>query len=125
MQTLESYLPTPVRLRRKGGVVIQDCDIYVGRAQHQGGWHLDSSIWANPYKVAKDGALDEVCTKYYWYVRGRPDLMTQLPELYGKRLGCWCDIVEQHRPLLDRLNRPQCHAEVLMRLAHDQLSRVG
>lgn len=116
-------LPIPVRLRRKGGVVVQDCDIYVGRAQHQGGWHLDSSIWANPYKVNRDGTLGEVCTKYYWYIKSRPDLLAKLPELCGKRLGCWCDIVERNdRSLLDRMNRPQCHAEVLMRLAYDRFT---
>ena len=29
---------TVVRLRRAQGVVVQDCDVYIGRACQQGGW---------------------------------------------------------------------------------------
>ena len=35
--------PIVVRPRVKGGVIVQDCDIYIGRKQTQGGWNLKES----------------------------------------------------------------------------------
>ena len=33
------------------GVVVQDCDVYVGRKLFMGGWKLKQSKWHNPFKV--------------------------------------------------------------------------
>jgi len=102
-------LPQVVRLRRtRDGTVVQDCQLYVGRALHMGGWHLAASPWANPYKLAlgeKDtpAARQALLDRYEVYVRGRPDLMTRLPELAGRTLGCFC------KPKL-------CHGDVLVKL---------
>lgn len=64
------------------------------------------SRWGNPYREGPDGSLDEVLVKYEAYVRSRPDLMNALPELRGKRLGCWCW-------------PKKCHADVLARMAEE------
>lgn len=94
--------PTVVKIQRRGGVVIQDCDLYVGRACFRGGWQLYQSKWHNPFKVGIDGSLEEILQKYENYVRATT-LYDQLEELSGLRLGCWC-------------HPNPCHADVLVRL---------
>ncbi len=104
------------RIRRRGGEVVKGCDIYIGRQQTQGGWNLEGSKWQNPFKIGKDHTATDVCQKYYDYVKNGP-LMADIEELRGKVLGCWCDIVESHgRTLEQRLEKPQCHGEVLLKL---------
>lgn len=96
---------TVVRIRRTGGIIVQDCDEYIGRRMTMGGWNLPSSIWANPYKIGKDGDRLEVLTKYYNHIRSRKDLYERLPELRGKVLGCWCGQKE---------GEFYCHGDVLV-----------
>ncbi len=82
--------------------------IYVGRAMHRGGWQLAASPLANPFRPGPDGSRAEILAKYRTYLMGRPDLLALLPELRGRRLGCWC--------------APEpCHAEVLAELAVSSL----
>jgi hypothetical protein len=82
--------------------------VYVGCTVHRGGWHLEGSPLASPYRPGPDGTRDEVVEKYRAYLLIRPDLLALLPSLRGRRLGCWC--VPQ-----------RCHAEVIAELA-DSLS---
>lgn len=99
---------TVVRMKRSGGKVVQDCDVYIGRACHYGGWNLQESIWHNPFTVAKYGR-DQVLRLYEERVRNSPFLMSKIHELRGKRLGCWC------KPL-------PCHGDILVNIA-DSLDR--
>jgi len=78
--------------------------VYVGRAMHRGGWRLAASPFACPYRPGRDGSRGEVLAKYRRYLIDRPELLARLPELRGRRLGCWC------APL-------PCHADVLAELA--------
>jgi hypothetical protein len=78
--------------------------VYVGRAMHRGGWHLGASPLANPFRPGRDGTREEVVAAYREYILGRPDLLALLPDLRGRRLGCWCV------PL-------SCHAQVIAELA--------
>jgi hypothetical protein len=110
-----------VHLKIKGGIVVQDCDVYIGRPMYQGGWRLPGSRWANPYRIGKDGDRARVLAQYEAHVRASPELMAALPELRGKRLGCWC--VERHclvcrrpRGTCAHLN---CHGEVLVKLLNE------
>jgi hypothetical protein len=78
--------------------------VYVGRAMHRGGWHLLASPLASPFRPGPDGSREEVVASYRAYLLGRPDLLALLPELRGRRLGCWC--------------APEpCHAAVIAELA--------
>jgi hypothetical protein len=97
-----------VRLRRRGGEVVQDCDVYIGRRLFMGGWRLQPSEWANPYTVKAEGTAARACERFeQWLVTERPDLLARLGELRGKVLGCWC--------------KPgPCHGDVLARLADEQ-----
>jgi len=59
--------------------------------------------WGNPFRVGEHGNRPTVIEKFEQYARGRPDLISTLSELKGKRLGCHC------KPLA-------CHGDVLVRL---------
>ena len=74
----------------------EDYDVLIGRP----------SKWGNPFQIGRDGNRERVIKMYEIHVRRRPDLIAALPELAGKRLGCYC------HPL-------PCHGEVLIRLLHE------
>ena len=101
-------LPRVVRIHRKGGKILQSCDVYIGRAVKKGGWKLDASIWANPFKRTKGLAPGSTLLAYEQYVRSNPNLMHRIPLLAGKTLGCWC--------------KPNpCHGDVLVKLVQEHL----
>lgn len=77
-------------------------DVYIGRAFQE----FPCSKWHNPYSIGKDGTRSEVIGKYKLYVLINPDLMKALPELKGKRLGCWC-------------SPKPCHGDVLVKLIEE------
>jgi hypothetical protein len=88
-------------------------DIYIGRPNRfvrlsieQASWP-DPYKWGNPFKIGRDGTREEVIIKYREWILTQPELLKQLPELYGKTLGCWC------APL-------PCHGDVLKELAEQQ-----
>lgn len=63
-------------------------------------------IFANPYKVGRDGDLDEVLKNYEEWLKEEINAgritKSQLSALKGKNLGCWC--------------KPnKCHGDVLLR----------
>ncbi len=95
-----------VRLRRSGGRVVQECDLYIGRALNMGGWRLPESKFKNPFKLTGKGGQaerEDVLKRFEAYLRSQPELMAAIPELRGKRLGCWC--------------APQlCHGDVLCKV---------
>ena len=68
------------------------------------------SIFANPFKVGRDGDRKEIIQKYRTYIRKK--LSTgeindiHLTDLHGKNLGCWC------KPDL-------CHGDVLLEILDD------
>ena len=97
-------LPTVVHLKRKGGVVVQDCDVYIGRACNMGGWRLPQSYWYNPYSVKQYGR-DDALRRYREYVVQLPNFKERLAELGGKRLGCWCSPEPCHGDILVELYR--------------------
>lgn len=100
-------LTTVVRIRRQGGVVVQDCDVYIGRPISRGGWDLPASKWANPFPVVKCGTAEEAVRRFEEYIKTKPELLSSLHELKGKVLGCWCKLGPCHGDVLAAL----CNAE--------------
>lgn len=103
-------LPPPktcvVRLKARNGQIVQDCDVYIGRACHHEPWDFIDSKWGNPFTVKESGSAHEAVRRYEEYILKKPDLLASLPELKGKRLGCWC--------------KPgPCHGDVLVKLIRD------
>lgn len=59
-----------------------------------------NSIWANPYRVGRDGDRDQVLSLYRQLLSLRR-CNKQLIALKGKTLGCWC--------------KPEpCHGDILL-----------
>jgi hypothetical protein len=71
-------------------------DVYIGRP----------SKWGNPFPITATEDRATVIAKYEMWIMTQPDLLAALPELRGKRLGCYC------APL-------PCHGDVLARLADE------
>ena len=78
-------------------------NIYIGRQNDFNG--IKGSKWNNPFKLAtygRSGCIDE----FEKYLRKNKELMSSLPELEGKTLGCWC--------------APEaCHGDVLVKLFNE------
>ena len=74
-------------------------DIYIGRP----------SKWGNPFREGVDGTRAEVIEKYEAWIRTQPELLSQLHELKGKTLACWC----KPKP---------CHGDILVKLLREQES---
>lgn len=70
-------------------------DVYIGRP----------SKWGNPYIIGPDGNRSRVIERYRAWVQNQPDLMAALPELDGKRLGCFCAPFPCHGDVLVALLR--------------------
>jgi len=103
--------PKLVRIRRNKLGIIQDCDIYIGRANTQGGWYLSESKWHNPYTIKKYGSTKKVCELYFKYIINS-DLFHDLPELQSKIIGCFCD-----PPMIfDNIDGFYCHGCILVQL---------
>jgi hypothetical protein len=77
----------------------EPCDVYIGRAMPR--W--TASPFGNPFRVTGDLSRVAAIAQYREWLLQQPDLLEQLEELRGKRLGCWC------KPLA-------CHGDVLVEL---------
>lgn len=93
-----------VRIQRKNGKIVQDCDVYIGRAVNRGGWNLPQSKWANPFSVKKYGR-EKALEMYEEHVI-TSGLIDDIEELRGKQLGCWC-------------HPEKCHGDVLLQILED------
>lgn len=80
--------------------------VYCGRANKS--YNLPESKWANPYVIGRDGDRETVIVKYEEYIKGKPELLKDLPELKDKVLACWCDYPAEN-----------CHCSVLLKLLEE------
>lgn len=102
-----SHTTKVVKIQRKQGIVVHDCDVYIGRSCDRGGWELKESKWHNPFSIEScNGSAVEAINKYESYIRTKPHLLGSLHELKGKVLGCWCKITPT----------TPCHGDVLVKL---------
>lgn len=79
--------------------------IYVGRYMPG---KFPASPWGNPFKLARNASPDDrmrCLEDYRAWLGEQPHLLARLPELKGRRLGCWC------------APNPLCHGVVLAELA--------
>lgn len=77
-------------------------DVYIGRP----------SMWGNPFVISREGTREEVIELYRKYITMNPKLMAALPELKGKRLGCYC--------------APKaCHGDVLVALVNEEAENAA
>ena len=78
--------PTVTHLKKQGGNIIQNCDIYIRNAVKNSSWDLEELKWCDPFHQRWDLSLKERRKKYRGYVTSKPELMRSLSELRGK---CW------------------------------------
>ena len=102
--------PLVVHLKKQGGNIIQNCDIYIGNLIRNSSWDLEESKWCDPFHERWDLSVKERCKKYRDYVTSKPELMRSLSELRGKALGCLCQ------------SPHSCHGHVLVDLVMKALS---
>lgn len=64
--------------------------------------------WGNPFRVGNGVEPEEAVNAFEWWIReqGGRRLLSDLPELRGKNLACFCPLDQA------------CHAEVLLHLAN-------
>lgn len=89
------------------------CDVFIGRP----------SKWGNPFEIGPRCTREQAIAKYEVYIRRRPDLLTALDELIGKRLGCYCSPLPCHGDVLVKLIMEQTEPMQLREL-HDRLTRI-
>lgn len=93
----------------------EPCDVYVGRP----------SIWGNPFSHLNGKGTMKVTDRAQavrvfeeWLLgtpasvfeqKRRAEILRRIPELRGKRLGCWC-------------HPEECHAEILAKMADADFS---
>lgn len=83
-------------------------DVYIGRANKYRGWK--ASKWANPFRIGEGCTREESIEKYRFCLQNTPELLEQLGELQGKRLGCWC-------------KDEACHGDVLVELLEGMMAK--
>jgi hypothetical protein len=107
-------------------------DRYIGRAMPRYG--LAESVWANPYKVGRDGDLVTVIAKFEKHIsyycddasaelamvpglrRTFPTInKVELAKLDGLTLACWCP--DRDGTPLTPHDPEVCHGQILLRLA--------
>ena len=98
-------------------------NVYIGRAGvvfvNGERFPKKQSIWANPFKVGRDGSLAVILKKYQQYIAGKIKMepnIYNIEELRGRNLGCWCV------PAASTLDSEPtvCHGQILLRLLHDK-----
>lgn len=94
-----------VKLQIKDGVLVQDCDVYIGRRFTMGGHNRHASKWRNIFKVKECKSSEDCLAKYEAHVRAHVELIADLYELDLKLLGCWCAPEPCHGDVLKKLVR--------------------
>jgi hypothetical protein len=78
----------------------EPCDVYIGRGSKWGNrWSHQEGTKAEFIVATRQEAIDA----YEAWIRTQPQLIEDLKELKGKKLGCYC------KPL-------NCHGDVLVKL---------
>jgi hypothetical protein len=92
----------------RGGVVFINGSRFPGK----------SSVWANPFKIGRDGSRAVVIRKCEEHLRNllkeKPELVKDLMNLKGKNLGCWC--VDASTSECDDHDQIVCHGQLLIKL---------
>jgi hypothetical protein len=81
----------------------EDCDVVIARP----------SMWGNPFSHRTGTrarflvmSREEAIAKYEDWIRQQPLMLAAIPQLAGKRLGCWC--------------APNaCHGDILVKLVNE------
>lgn len=85
-------------------------NVYIGRDMSYRIKGANKSKWANPFSAQTYGRVLAL-QKYREYLLENDKLMSELTELKGKTLGCWC------RTVKDNVSPEEiCHGDILVEL---------
>lgn len=91
-------------------VKYHEYDVYIGRAMPG----FPGSVFANDFKIGRDGTRAEVLEKYRDKAKNNPALLAQLEGLRGRRIGCWC---RPKQPVPTPVPEHwRCHGDILVEL---------
>lgn len=82
-------------------------NIYIGRDMSFYIKGAKGSKWQNPFPVKKYG-LDKCLELFENYLLNNKKLLSEIHELKGKNLGCWCK----------NKGTEKCHGDLLLKLAN-------
>ena len=85
-------------------------DVFIGRP----------SKWGNPFIIGRDGEREQVIAKHAFWLLQQPELLAALPELKGKRLGCFCAPNSCHGDTLALIANHDC-ADMTTEQIYDML----
>lgn len=84
----------------------EPCDVFIGRP----------SKWGNPFKIGKGTSREKSIKNYRMWIVYQPRLLYDLPELKGKKLGCYCKPLPCHGDVLvELINYLDEHPRILMK----------
>ena len=78
----------------------EDFDIYIGRPSKWGNLYSHKNNTLAKYKV---DTVEDAIQKYEEYILNNSYLLSCLPELANKTLGCWCYPYRCHGDILVKL----------------------
>lgn len=81
--------------------------IYIGRINPDRG--LPHSKWHNPFPLNKNETRGTTLDRFEEYFENQPELISALPELEGKILGCWCYSSKTN-------SGSPCHGHILIKM---------
>jgi len=140
MDQLKKGSPVAVCMRKRDGVEAP-YDMYAGRDNSMGGWKLECSAFANPFRVGEDRECKdaaEAVYNYFMWLHGKvpnPNSITKgrsgydgrlaksipqdpkevlklIPKING-RVGCWCKAAKKAS---EKARDKPCHVDVLIYL---------
>lgn len=82
-------------------------NVYIGRDMSLYVKGANGSKWQNPFSVKKYG-LEKCLEMFESYLVSNKKLLSEISELKGKNLGCWCKNNGNER----------CHGDLLLMLAN-------
>ena len=85
-------------------------DLYIGRVSKRA--RLPQSKWHNPYVIGRDGTLEQVLKKFEQFYLSNLKLRSQISELSGRRIACWCCAKNE---VLTADNPIKCHGQILLK----------
>jgi hypothetical protein len=83
------------------------------------------SEWGNPFEIPDDGERAEVVGKFgKFYLPYKDGLLSRVPTLRGKVLGCWCHPEECHGHLIAEIVNREADGERSAEQIADELAEV-
>ncbi len=76
--------------------------IFIGSGENKRIFHYKASIWHNPYS-AKKYPNGQALILFEEYLKNNVILLSQIGQLKGKNLGCWCEPGNK------------CHVDILLK----------